>query len=63
MDYRSQVIEALLENGCSRLEELNEDQEIWQSPISGRKFVVERSIRSKTTANQILQQAGLAPLP
>ncbi|MEE4237449.1 MAG: type II toxin-antitoxin system HicA family toxin [Anderseniella sp.] len=35
------------------------DHEIWISPVNGRKFTVDRSIKSRGTANAVLKQAGL----
>lgn len=36
------------------------DHEIWQSPITGRRFPVDNAIKSRHTANAVLRQAGLA---
>jgi len=35
------------------------DHEIWYSPITNRRFVVDTSIKSRHTANAVLKQAGL----
>lgn len=35
------------------------DHEIWFSPITKRRFVVDNAIKSRHTANAILKQAGL----
>ena len=35
------------------------DHEIWYSPITDRRFVVDGSIKSRHTANAVLKQAGL----
>lgn len=35
------------------------DHEIWYSPITNRRFVVDNSIKSRHTANAVLKQAGL----
>ncbi len=35
------------------------DHEIWYSPITQRRFVVDNSIKSRHTANGVLKQAGL----
>jgi hypothetical protein len=35
------------------------DHEIWYSPITQRKFVVDSNIKSRHTANAVLKQAGL----
>jgi len=38
------------------------DHEIWYSPITNRRFVVDNSIKSRHTANAVLKQAGLAKI-
>jgi len=35
------------------------DHEIWYSPISERRFVVDGKIKSRHTANAVLKQAGI----
>lgn len=35
------------------------DHEIWFSPITRRRFVVDNNIQSRHTANAVLRQAGL----
>jgi hypothetical protein len=35
------------------------DHEIWYSPISGRRFMVDAKIKSRHWANHTLKQAGL----
>jgi hypothetical protein len=35
------------------------DHEIWHDPATGRKVVVDNSMRSRHTANAVLKQAGL----
>ena len=35
------------------------DHEIWYSPITERRFVVDNAIKSRHTANAVLKQAGL----
>ena len=35
------------------------DHEIWQSPVTGARFVVDGRILSRHTANAVLRQAGL----
>jgi hypothetical protein len=35
------------------------DHEIWYSPITDRRFVVDGTIKSRHTANGVLKQAGL----
>jgi predicted RNA binding protein YcfA (HicA-like mRNA interferase family) len=36
------------------------DHEIWYSPITERRFVVDGKIVSRHTANAVLKQAGLS---
>jgi BRCT domain type II-containing protein len=50
-DYAPEVKRLLREAGCY--------PEIWYSPITGRKFVVDGKIKSRHTANAVLKQAGL----
>ena len=49
----------LSENGCTFIRQGKGDHEIWQSPITGRRFPVPIGIVSRYTANGILVQAGL----
>lgn len=35
------------------------DHEIWFSPVSGVRFVVDHTIKSRHTANAVMKQAGL----
>jgi len=35
------------------------DHDIWYSPITQRRFVVDSAIKSRHTANTVLKQAGL----
>ena len=35
------------------------DHEIWFSPLTKRRFVVDNAIKSRHTANAVLKQAGL----
>jgi hypothetical protein len=35
------------------------DHEIWFSPLTQRRFVVDNAIKSRHTANAVLKQAGL----
>jgi hypothetical protein len=52
----------LLEAGCSLERQGKGDHEIWYSPISEHRFVVDGTIRSRHTANAVLKQAGLPKL-
>ncbi|MDA3918200.1 MAG: type II toxin-antitoxin system HicA family toxin [Deltaproteobacteria bacterium] len=44
---------------CSFERQGKGDHEIWFSPITGIRFVVDNSIKSRHTANAVLKQAGL----
>jgi len=49
----------LLEHGCRFDRHGKGDHEIWFSPITNRRFVVDGHIKSRHTANAVLKQAGL----
>ncbi|MCR6734792.1 MAG: type II toxin-antitoxin system HicA family toxin [Afipia sp.] len=51
--------ELLLEANCFFVRQGRGDHEIWESPISGIRFTVDNSIKSRHTANAVLKQAGL----
>ncbi|PSB27784.1 type II toxin-antitoxin system HicA family toxin [Stenomitos frigidus] len=49
----------LADAGCSFERQGKGDHEIWYSPITDRRFVVDGFIKSRHTANAVLKQAGL----
>lgn len=49
----------LTEQGCHFERHGKGDHEIWFSPLTNRRFVVDATIRSRHTANAVLKQAGL----
>ena len=49
----------LLAAGCRFERPGKGDHEIWYSPVSDRRFVVDHKIVSRHTANAVLKQAGL----
>ena len=49
----------LKEAGCCFERQGQGDHEIWFSPITGIRFVVDSHIKSRHTANAVLKQAGL----
>jgi hypothetical protein len=49
----------LTEVGCEFDRQGKGDHELWYSPITNRKFVVDNNIKSRHTANAVLKQAGL----
>lgn len=58
-DYTPKLKQVLREANCSFERPGKGDHEIWFSPITGIKFVVDHSIKSRHTANAVLKQAGL----
>ncbi len=58
-DYTRELKKYLCENGCSFEQQGKGDHEIWYSPLTVVRFVVDHSIKSKHTANAVLKQAGL----
>jgi len=58
-DYAPEVKRLLREAGCYLVRQGKGDHEIWFSPITRCKFVVDGKIKSRHTANAVLKQAGL----
>jgi len=58
-NFAPELIALLKACGCSFVRHGKGDHDIWFSPITGRRFVVDGDIRSKHTANGVLKQAGL----
>ncbi|MEB3217891.1 MAG: type II toxin-antitoxin system HicA family toxin [Nostocales cyanobacterium 94392] len=50
----------LTDAGCYFERQGKGDHEVWYSPITERRFVVDGSIKSRHTANGVLKQAGLS---
>ena len=50
----------LVEAGCYFERQGKGDHEIWYSPITDRRFVIDSYIKSRHTANAALKQAGLS---
>jgi hypothetical protein len=57
--YTNAVKDILVANGCWFVRQGKGDHEMWESPISGKRFPVDADIKSRHTANGILKQAGL----
>jgi len=57
--YTDKLKDILVENGCWFVRQGRGDHEIWESPISNRRFPVDNNIKSRHTANAVLKQAGL----
>lgn len=58
-DFARKLKKLLNEAGCYRVRQGKGDHEIWYSPLSNRYFPVDSKIKSRHTANGVLQQAGL----
>ncbi|WP_333824363.1 type II toxin-antitoxin system HicA family toxin [Pinisolibacter sp.] len=58
-DFYPDLIRLLLDGGCEKVRQGRGDHEIWRSPKSARPFTVDRSVKSRHTANAVLKQAGL----
>ena len=58
-DYSKPLKKRLRDAGCEFEWQGKGDHEIWYSPITGIRFVVDQAIKSRHTANGVLKQAGL----
>jgi len=58
-DYTQQLKRHLRKAGCRFERQGRGDHEIWFSPNTGIRFVVDEHIKSRHTANAVLKQAGL----
>lgn len=58
-DYTRVLKQCLREAGCQFERQGKGDHEIWYSPITSIRFVVDSNIKSRHTANAVLKQAGL----
>lgn len=61
-DFGPEVRKASRAAGCELVRQGKGDHEIWYSPHSERRFVVDRKIKSRHTANAVMRQAGLPKL-
>jgi hypothetical protein len=59
-NYTPRVKDLLRQHGCSFVRQGKGDHEIWQSPLSRRRFMVDHHIKSRHWANYTLKQAGIA---
>jgi hypothetical protein len=48
-------------HGCTFERQGKGDHEVWFSPLTQRRFVVDVRIKSRHTANAVLKQAGITP--
>lgn len=58
-DFSKELKKHLREAGCYFDRQGKGDHEIWFSPLTKIKFVVDHRIKSRYTANAVLKQAGL----
>ena len=58
-DFTRELKKHLRQAGCSFERQGKGDHEIWNSPITKIRFVVDKTIKSRHTANAVLKQAGL----
>jgi hypothetical protein len=58
-DYTKDLKKILGEAGCTFERQGKGDHELWYSPITAVRFVVDNAIKSRHTANAVLKQAGL----
>jgi len=58
--FTPQLKKLLSEAGCNFERQGKGDHEVWYSPITNRRFVVDNSLKSRHTANAVLKQAGLS---
>lgn len=57
--YTPRLKKVLQRHGCRFERQGKGDHEIWYSPVTDRRFVVDSAIKSRHTANGVLKQAGL----
>jgi hypothetical protein len=57
--FTPELVRILKAAGCSLVRHGKGDHDIWESPISGRRFPVDAKIVSRHMANTVLKQAGL----
>ena len=49
----------LRKHGCTFFRQGRGDHEVWYSPITKRKVIVDGTIKSRHTANAVLKAAGI----
>jgi len=57
--FTPEIKRLLRANGCRFERQGKGDHEIWFSPITNRRFVVDQHVKSRHTANAVLHQAGI----
>ena len=58
--FTPQLKKLLSDAGCYFERQGKGDHEIWYSPITQKRFVVDGTIKSRHTANAVLKQEGLS---
>ena len=58
-EYEKKVRVILTEHGCKFIRHGKGDHDIWYSPITNRKIVVDGKIKSRHVANEIMKQSGI----
>jgi len=58
-EYEKKVRKILKDNGCFLQRHGKGDHDIWHSPITNRPVTVDGKIKSRHTANKILQESGI----
>ena len=59
VDHAPELRRRLREAGCFYKRQAKGDHEFWYSPHSNKSFPVDRKIKSRHSANEVLKQAGL----
>jgi len=57
--FTPELKQLLAEANCYFVRQGRGDHEVWESPISQHRFIVDNNIKSRHTANAVLKQAGL----
>lgn len=58
-EYEKKVREQLKNNGCHFVRRGKGDHDIWYSPITKINVTVDSKIKSRFTANAIMQKSGI----
>jgi hypothetical protein len=58
-EYEKKVREILKAHSCTFVRHGKGDHDIWYSPITNRNITVDSKIKSRYTANAIMQQSGI----
>lgn len=60
VSFTPRLKQILTAHGCRFERPGKGDHELWFSPITQRRFVVDSAIKSRHTANAVLKQAGIS---